>query len=123
MDIFTVLEHFKIMAGLTDEDAVREIPLCAIALAKLMTRLDYGVDVNKNATVLNAAAASDAYYNYILSLATRENTSTFSAGDVTVKQDHKNAIAAAKELRDNCEEAVAHLLADRIFAVSAVETI
>lgn len=124
MDIISVFEHFKILVGFSDqEDASPYLPLCAVSLASVTAKLNSAVDISECHMLVAAAAASDAYYNYVLANASREGDSSFTAGDIRVNENISSTIESAKALRDNRFSAISHLFADRDFDFKAVEGI
>ncbi len=124
MDIISVFEHFKILAGLTDQDdASPYLPLCAVSLASVTAKLNSNIDLSSVQMLISAAAAADAYYHYVLAEVSREGDSSFTAGDIKVNKTSAATVESAKELRDNRFSAISHLFADRDFDFKAVESI
>jgi|GEM_PF-963699 len=124
MDIISVFEHFKILAGLTDkDDAAPYLPMCAVSLASLTAKMNPDADLSSVHILISAAAAADAYYHYVLADVSREGDSSFTAGDIKVNKTSAAIVESAKELRDNRLSAISHLFADRDFEFKAVESI
>lgn len=121
MDIFMVLEQFKTLTGLTAAEVQEYLPSCAVAIAGIKARLKSGIDIAENKAILTAAAAANAFYEYVLVNATVQGNTDFKAGDIRIKDDMRARIKAAKELRDNAFSAISHLLKDTDFSFEAVE--
>ncbi len=122
MDIISVFEHFKVLAGLdNDEDSSKYLPLCAVSLASISAKLIPYIDTTSSQMLIAAAAAADAYYNYVLSSAAKEGDASFAAGDVKVNKSFAPAINAAKTIRDDRLSAIAHLCTDNFFDFKVIE--
>lgn len=122
MDIFSVFEHFKILSGIQEnEDASKYMPICAVSLAAVCAKLSPHIDTSASGMLIVAAAAADAYYNYILSIAAKEGDASFSAGDIKVNKNFSSAINSAKEIRENSFRAISHLFVDNNFDFRMVE--
>ncbi len=117
MDIISVFEHFKILAGIQEEsdDVSRYMPICAVSLATVCSKLSPDIDTSTSGMLIVAAAAADAYYHYILTNAANDGDASFSAGDIKVNKSCSSAINSAKEIRDNSFKAIFHLFADNSF--------
>lgn len=123
MDIFAVFEHFKTLANITDKEAAQYLSLCAVALASLTAKVKPDVDESSYSVLFTAAAAAEAYYNYVLVFSTQDNEISFSAGDIKVNKDYSASLSSAKALRDSRMSAIAHLLIDEDFDFRAVDGI
>ena len=122
MDIISVFEHFKILAGLNDSDeASQYMPFCAVSLASISAKLNPDVDTSSAGMLIVAAAAADAYYHYILMGAAKDGDASFSAGDIKINKNCSAAVNSAKEIRENSLNAISHLFADNSFDFITVE--
>ena len=81
LDIQEILERFALIASLPMEEAVGYTALCSDAAGELTRRLRGTVSEN-NASRLEPAAASLAYYRYAMYQAA--NAEDFTVGDITV---------------------------------------
>ena len=121
MDIYMVLEQFRAFSGLTAAQAQTFLPSCAVAIASVMSKISNNVNIAANKSLLTNAAAANAYYEYTLTLASKDCTTNFSAGDIKISSDCKEMISAAQKLRDNAFSAISHLLKDNSFNCEAVK--
>ncbi len=111
MDVMLVLEHFTLLSGLAEEEAKTWLPLCHWAVASLFGKLDQDTDLVANHALLCYAAGAMAYYKYVLRNASREGTTSFSAGDVKVTENTHHSATLAKQLYEDAVQSVAHLFA------------
>lgn len=124
MDIISVFEHFKILAGLNNnEDASQYMPFCAVSLASISAKLNPKADTASLGTLIVAAAAADAYYHYVLTNAAKDGDASFSAGDIKVNKNSTAAVNSAKEMREKSLEDISHLFADNSFDFITVKEV
>ncbi len=124
MDIISVFEHFKILAGLnSSDDASQYLPFCAVSLATISAKLNPNIDASSAGALIVAAAAADAYYHYILTTATKDGDASFSAGDIKVNKNSSAAVNSAKEIKENSLNAISHLFVDDAFDFISTEDV
>ena len=120
MNATLVNKEFQTLSGLTSEKAAEWMPLCTAGANALQLLVRPEADTPENRPLLISAAAADAFYRYSLTLCARDGDSSFSAGDVTVKQSGSSMTAAAKVLYENAYRAVLPLLSDNEFLFSVI---
>jgi len=118
IDLGAAMERFTFYLGYFDITDDTYNPLVVSSAEKIEKHLREK-DGTKDTPLLIAAVAADAYYYHCLLEASRSE-SGITAGNVSVKNEWKNKIAAAKELRDGAFEAIKHLLRDDCFLVRGV---
>lgn len=114
IDVSLVTERFLLLAAKSEADETIEA-LCQSGAQKLEHIVKEDADLD-NALIINAAA-SDAFYNWVLiNKAGSENDfKSFRAGDITVQNDVGFSLDAAKAIRDEAFETIADLFDDRDF--------
>ena len=95
LDIQEILERFALIASLPMEEAVGYTALCSDAAGELTRRLRGTVSEN-NASRLEPAAASLAYYRYAMYQAA--NAEDFTVGDITVASGRDDKVRLAREV-------------------------
>lgn len=115
-----ILDRLALMAGLSDEEAAALLPLCGEAAADLRRALRPGVNEQTQSGRLTAAAAALAYYRYTLFRAPGGGWESFTAGDISVRQDGKTAVLLTKQVWLDAQSAVADLLEDDGFCFRQV---
>ena len=109
LDIQEILERFALIASLPMEEAVGYTALCSDAAGELTRRLRGTVSEN-NASRLEPAAASLAYYRYAMYQAA--NAEDFTVGDITVASGRDDKIRLAREVWMEAVREIADLLSD-----------
>ena len=104
LDIQEILERFALIASLPMEEAVGYTALCSDAAGELTRRLRGTVSEN-NASRLEPAAASLAYYRYAMYQAA--NAEDFTVGDITVASGRDDKIRLAREVWMEAEREIA----------------
>ena len=117
LDIQEILERFALIASLPMEEAVGYTALCSDAAGELTRRLRGTVSEN-NASRLEPAAASLAYYRYAMYQAA--NAEDFTVGDITVASGRDDKIRLAREVWMEAEREIADLLSDDGFVFRGV---
>ena len=114
-----VLELVKVFAGLDDDEEAAAYPFCQLAVAHISDRL---YESTNSADVrLVAAAAGEAYYNYMITAVNRLNDGeSIKIGDLTIKNDNVTIIKNAKKLRDALFAAAGCLIEDDSFDFEGV---
>lgn len=118
LDIQEILERFSLISSLPMEEAVGYTALCSDAAGELTRRMRCPVS-DGNASRMQAAAASLAYYRYAMYQAA--NAEDFSIGDITVSSGRNDKIKLAKEIWLEAEQEVSDLLWDNGFVFCGVE--
>ena len=118
LDIQEILERFALIASLPMEEAVGYTALCSDAAGELTRRLRGTVSEN-NASRLEPAAASLAYYRYAMYQAA--NAEDFTVGDITVASGRDDKIRLAREVWMEAEREIADLLSDDGFVSAGCE--
>lgn len=114
----SVLKALEDMGAL---DEVQKAQACCIAACReLESRLKDSQSCNEQA-VINAAAGLTLYRYTLLQTCSRDDFSSFKAGDVTVSRSASSALEGAVKFRDECLAAAAKYLTDIDFAFKAVE--
>ena len=113
LDIQEILERFALIASLPMEEAVGYTALCSDAAGELTRRLRGTVSEN-NASRLEPAAASLAYYRYAMYQAA--NAEDFTVGDITVASGRDDK----REVWMEAEREIADLLSDDGFVFRGV---
>lgn len=121
MDIFKILEGFKLLSGLASHTAAVWLPLCSSCAVYIKKRLKPDVEIEEYADLLYSAASALVYYQYTAAACARDGGTYFSAGDVKVSQDLKQAHEAAKILRDNALESIQFLFKSEDFCFLTTE--
>ncbi len=112
MDVMLVLESFRTIAGLTEEEAKTWLPLCHWAIASVYGKLRSDTDLVKHQQLLAHAAAAMAYYKYRLRQSSQNSSADFSVGDVTIKEHTDETLKSARELYDLALESIRFLFED-----------
>ena len=121
MDILLIFETFRTLTGLSRDEAVKWYTLCDAACETLSKKVRPEALCEKNRVSLSTAAAADAFLNYVLVCAATEGYSSFTAGDITVKQTSSQKVVAAKELKDSAFSEIKPLLLDTDFYFESTE--
>lgn len=121
MDILLIFETFRTLTGLSRDEAVKWYTLCDAACETLSKKVRPEALCEKNRVSLSTAAAADAFLNYVLVCAATEGDSSFTAGDITVKQTSSQKVVAAKELKDSAFSEIKPLLLDTEFYFESTE--
>ena len=114
IDDSLVTERFLMLASLSEADEKVQT-LCQSASLKLERIVRENTDLD-NSLIINAAAA-DAFYRWALinKAGSQDDFKSFRAGDITVQNDVRVSLDAAKAIRNEAFEAIADLLEDRAF--------
>ena len=116
-----ILERFSIIANIPITEGSPWIFLCEEAGNDLISHLKDSVDVNENSRRLTVAAASLAFYRYVLYNSANGATESFGAGELRIKTDSKSAVKLAYEVWLNAKRAISDLLIDENFTFERIE--
>ena len=118
LDIQKILERFSLISSLPMEEAVGYTALCSDAAGELVRRLR-GVVNEENASRLQAAAASLAFYRYAMYQAA--NGEDFTVGDITVSSGRNDKVKLAREIWLEAQREISDLLEDDGFVFRGVK--
>lgn len=113
MDSTLIFQSFLMLSGLEAAGAKPWLPLCRSAGASVAGRLRPDVDQQANRDLLCHAAAALAYYQYVMSTTAREESVSFRAGDVHIKEETAGVRQAARAVYESAMESVAHLMGEK----------
>ncbi len=115
MNVKEIVERFALISGMDIEKANTLTYICNDAKNEITSKLLPDVDMNLHSERLIAAAAALSLYKYMQYKAVGQTTESFSAGDITIKENASKAVSAAYEIW-MCEKAkIADLLKDDDF--------
>lgn len=123
LDIQEVLERFSIIAGLNIDQAVPWTALCSESIEEIGMHVKEGVDALKNSRRLGAAAAALTFYRYIMYKACGGGLESFTAGDISVKNDKRASLQIAFTVWRDARSSVADLLDDEDFIFERIESV
>ena len=123
MDIQEVLERFSIIAGLSIDQAAPWTFLCSESIEQIRKHIKEGIDVSKHSRRLGAVAAALAFYRYIMYKGSGGGLESFTAGDISVKNDKKTSLQVAFAVWRDARSSVADLLNDEDFVFERIESI
>ena len=114
IDASRVTEKFLLLASIGQADDIIAL-LCQSGANKVEHLIRDDADRTDDRLIY--AAASEAYYQWILNKKTAcdDVFESFRAGDITVENDNAVSIEAAKVIRDEAFSAISDLLDDRQF--------
>ena len=114
IDVSLVTERFLLLASMSTADETVEV-LCQSGADRVEHMAKENADLS-DSRLINAAA-SDAFYQWALinKAGAKDDFKSFRAGDITVQNDVKVSLDAAKTIRDEAFITAANLLDDRDF--------
>jgi len=120
IDTSLVIDNFLLLASIGLEDDTIEL-LCQSSSQRIEHLLKEDADRTDDRLIF--AAASDAYYQWVLMKKTVSDDTfeSFRAGDITVENDNAVSIEAARTVRDEAFDAITDLLDDRRFYFGEVQ--
>ena len=101
-----ILERFCIIANIPLTEGSPWIFLCEEADNEIIAHLKDSVNVNENSRRLTVAAASLAFYRYILYKNANGSTESFSAGELRIKNNSTSTVKMAYEVWLNAKYAI-----------------
>ena len=114
VSINSVLNRLRQLVTLDEQGAENALPLCALCLEEIRSKLRSGAD--ENDIRLAQAAAGLVFYRLMLrTAADGSNVTGFKAGDVTVTRSPAASMELAVSVRDEALAEVSDLLEDRDF--------
>lgn len=98
MEVQKIVEKFALISGMDLEKAGMFTYICNDAKNEIVSKLLPDIDINLHSERLIAAAAALSLYKYMQYKAVGQTTESFSAGDVTIKENLKQALDTAYEI-------------------------
>ena len=95
MDPEATLERFALIADISLAEAEKWRSLCEEACSEIESHLKESVDIVADYRRLTTAAASLAFYRYVLYINASGNTESFTAGELRIKTDVDSTIKLA----------------------------
>lgn len=123
MNTQEVLSRFAIMANLTIEEASIWTTLCEDTIEELQKHIKDGIDEEKSARQLNAAAAALSFYKYTLYRASGMGMDAFSVGDISIKGDKKLSVQTAYKVWQEAKGSICDLIVDDGFIFEEIRAI
>lgn len=115
MDIEKIVERFALLSSLSLEEASTFTYICNDANNEIVSKLLPNIDFNLHSERLIAAAAALSLYRYMQLKALSQTTESFSAGDITVRENTIQAVKIAFEIWLEEKAKIADLLQDNDF--------
>lgn len=116
MDLEKIVERFALLASLSKEESEAFTYICNDAKNELISKLLPNTDTTMHSERLIAAAAALSLYRYMQVKALSQTTESFSAGDITVKENMNRAVDVAYEIWQSEKAKIADILKDDAFA-------
>ena len=110
MDTEKIVERFALLSSLTLEEASTFTYICNDAKNEIISKLLPDTDLTLHSERLIAAAAALSLYRYMQLKALNQTTESFSAGDITVKENMNQAVKIAFDIWLNEKAKIADLL-------------
>jgi len=121
LDIQEVLERFSIIAGLSIDQAAPWITICKESIEQIESKIKEGVDKQACSRRLSSAAAALSFYRYTMYKASGGGLESFTAGDISIKNDKKTSLQIAFRVWRDARSSVADLLNDDEFVFERTE--
>ena len=121
MELNAILNRFSVISGLSLGESDTFIPICNDAKAYIQSKLKPNVNESAESERLEAAAAALSFYKYVLYKASLQGTQSFSAGDVSIKEDSKQQIENARTVWYEAKASVCDILQDDEFYFQQVK--
>lgn len=115
MDLENIIERFALLASLSREEANNFTYICSDSKEMIISKLLPDVDLTLHSERLIAAAGALSLYKYMQIKALRESVESFSAGDITVKENISKALDVAHEIWQSEKAKISDLLKDEDF--------
>lgn len=100
MEIAKVCEVFALIAGISMDEALAYVAIVRLAMSEVRGKLREGISEEEQKELLTYVCAATAYYRYACIESAKERAATIRTGEVSISNDPKAAIAAAKSVRD-----------------------
>lgn len=115
MNTQEVLERFLLIANLSINESAKWTPICSDAVAEIESKLKTDIDKIQNGRRLTAAAAALSFYKYIIYNAAGSGVESFSAGDISIKENTSQKIELASSIWNESKILISDLLRDDNF--------
>lgn len=115
MELQQIVERFALISSLGLETASEFTYICDDAKNEITSKLLPDVDVDSHSERLIAAAAALSLYKYVLYKSVNQTAESFSAGDITVKENANQAVKVAYEIWLEEKAKISDLLQDNDF--------
>lgn len=122
MELNGILNRFSFLSGLSLNESNSFIPFCNDAKTEIQLKIKPNIDESAESERLEAAAAALSFYKYVLHKASLQSTQSFSAGDVSVREDYKQQIESALSMWHEARASVCDILQDNEFCFQQVMT-
>lgn len=120
MDLNAILNRFAFLSGLTLDETASFTPICNDAKMEIQLKIKPNINESAESGRLEAAAAALSFYKYILHKASLQGTQSFSAGDVSIKEDIKQQLESARSIWYEAKASVCDILQDDEFCFQKV---
>lgn len=120
LDLNAIVSRFSFLSGVPLDEIEKFIPICSDAKAEIQSKIKYNIDESAESERLEAAAAALSFYKYILYNASLQSTQSFSAGDISVKEDIKQQLENARSMWYEAKASVCDILQDDGFCFQRV---
>lgn len=115
MNIERIVERFALLSSLSSVEASNFTYICNDAKNEIISKLLPDVDLTLHSERLIAAAGALSLYRYMQLKALGQTTESFSAGDITVKENMSQAVKVAREIWLDEKANISDLLCDNDF--------
>ncbi len=85
MTVQSVMERFRLLSGLSTQEASQWSALAEDACAQIAARMRADVETEENTRLLEAAAAALVYYEYRTAEGAKREVTSFKAGDLSLE--------------------------------------
>ncbi len=120
MNLQDIVKRFSIISNLSLEEAFPWTQVCEEAAEEIRLHLKKGVDENEHHRRLDAAAASLAFYRYVLYRASGGGMESFTAGEIRIKTDAKTSVKMALAVWKDAKHSISDLLNDDEFIFETI---
>ena len=115
METQNIVERFALISGLDSEKASTLTYICNDAKDEILSKLLPDVDIDSHSERLVAAAAALSLYKYMQYKSLEQTAESFSAGDITVKENTHQAVSTAFEIWNEEKAKIADIVQDDDF--------
>ena len=120
MDLTKVLGNFLLISGINQNKSSVYMPIIKDSIKKLTSKLKNKTIKEEDKPRLNYAAATFAFYKYMIFIKAKNNTESFTAGNVTIKVNIDAKLNAAKDIWLSEKEEILDLLRDDEFSFKSI---
>ncbi|MBQ9106433.1 MAG: hypothetical protein IJY56_00920 [Clostridia bacterium] len=112
MDIDKVIKIFTVYAPMNESEIEKYRQLIQTAVARVSSRVLRAPQNENEKRILEAAAAAEAFRDYVILEMTRESAE-ITAGDISIRQQHGEVIKLANLVYNKSMEDAGYMLSDR----------